>query len=80
MTSAANGGAPSRAPRTAMTPANGRKETTMDANGKKKARRLWLALLALTAVAALAVIVCGEPARDLPKGEDSATRAGAPGR
>lgn len=36
----------------------------MDANGKKKARRLWLALLALTAAAALAVIVCGEPARD----------------
>ena len=52
----------------------------MDANGKKKARRLWLALLALTAAAALAVIVCGEPARDLPKTKGAAAGTGALGR
>lgn len=46
----------------------------------KKTRRLWLALLALTAAAALAVVVCGDRARDLPKAVDAATGAGAPGR
>lgn len=43
----------------------------------KKTRRLWLALLALTAAAGLAVIVCGEPARDGKKTAQGAVDAAA---